>query len=251
MAWAPPPPLPDGLELLPRDEALVVLEPPASTGAPWKIIDLFVQERVHLPEPKGAWRSQTIDGFVVLHDDGAEDGDEDAVLLAEDIFSKVHVRDSTTQAEFIYMRRRSGRTFRISVFNFMTDHKEATITLRLGAARAEAKFDAVMLRAPRPGNAAFYWKGVQFYSRLNLTSYKATPSKWLFYSVGSSRRYMENIGLDKALVLRSRGAEPEELEDGAAPDVPYDRFLPFCGISTAALIALMARWAKKKEAMVV
>ena len=170
------PVLPDGFECLPFRRLHV--QAPRWRGNPWKLVDLVVRQAVVLPNPIGAWSLEWEGGWPALIDDGRDADAEDGILFPEDMFSKMLARRAFDNAKCVCFWSRYRRIRVVTYDSLVTQYKDVSLELQFGASRARNRVQVCFLPCSRQQNALFYWPATWLYARLQMVSFKRTPSKW-------------------------------------------------------------------------
>ena len=225
----------DGLEL----------EAPCSASDKWFLISSSTRERIELPAPAGRWSLELQDGFGVV----ADNGREDHFVFPEDILRRLLCAEDTEGAAiYVVARILMGKVQRMTLWSFLTDHKNVVLKMTSGASRGEHTFTAAVLRTARPDGPKVYWRVNDLYTILGMRSYKNKASKWSWTTKPRWITYFSEVGLDESHVLESTSKPGEDREDVGDRNVEADRFLPFVGVSTVGMFLLLLRFGTRAPA---
>ena len=219
-------------ELQPVAVPTLQLAPPWG-GNGWSLHNPLTLERYPLPEPVGVWEIIEEDGFFAVADSGSS-----AFHMCEDLLTRKILKDDAGTL-FLEYPMKSGKVRRDPLFQKQAEHRPCEIMLNLGPTNAQHTIKLAFLKLPRPGGSAFLWACKDLYSVLAMTTYRQTPSKWIFAALPHGIRHMEAYGLPGQFVKSTQGIEA--ISDSAAK-LHANNFLGFVGLSTYALIQELARW---------
>lgn len=127
-----------------------------------------------------------------------------------------------------------------TLFNFsgvMKSYEQHTVTLDMKS-NAGYEFTVFKMEYMR-GGCKMLWACKEFYELLECTSYKGQSSKWVYSQLGQWEKTCNALG-GSTHFLKSVGGHltPEEVMKSST------HVLPFTSMTSVALIALLARWAK-------
>lgn len=222
-------PLPDKFQ--PLGFSGVKLQCPRQPQAPWTLLHPITLERAQLPTPSGSYILEWLGQDVAVCDTGS-----DFFMEAESVFSKIPVVDTISGERKIACWLKAKQRWRmLDYVGTRTEYRNIVISLFLGPTKTKQDIAAVILRLPRHSGSLIYWEAVAIYNILNLSSHQKVPSKWVFKSKKHWQSFFSELGLAEQLLHSSRAI----IEDGASPECA---FLPYTCVSTAGMLALLARW---------
>ena len=127
-----------------------------------------------------------------------------------------------------------------SVTDKLTRYKQLDISVLVAPSWSKVQCSAVFLDMPRM-ESRFFWEAAVLYKQLGLTSYGGQASTWFYRGRKPWAAWMRTLGLGDGHLLRglhgNSKADPEASDDGEE-----DLFMPYSGMSTCAVLALLTKW---------
>lgn len=233
-AVASPGPSPDGatleLQMMPH-EGRIYLDRLASGR--WLVTDLITHEKRYLPEDVeecSLLYDEEAGGRAALIVAGVEEGDEDRVLLVEDIME--HDIATTDLGERYMVSKSAGAERLRSLDNALSRHLSGEVQLDVLGVGNALVLPVCVMKRPRECNVCVFFDCHAIYSALRLTSYKGVPSRWFAAMVGNWSKVLHRFA--GRHFLHSKHLN---LGAGTMQSVPwYDRCLPVSSMSSVAVV---------------
>lgn len=199
----------------------------------WALTHALTCETVILPGDGPFQLTEDEDGFAYIRGmPGQEEHDTDIDTVFE-----WRVAELPDGERIAVGNEKDGITPRYSIVQALLDFKLETISLHLGPTSSAHMFAIAVFRKPRGGFRSF-WSLVSVYTNLNFDMFKGVASRWSWQSLRSFEKFAAEIA--DGQVVRSQCYEGRGSADEQCAS---KRCLPWHGVSTAALVWLLCRWA--------
>lgn len=167
---------------------------------------------------------------------GALLGIHDEVVCLENYLTRMLYEGANGQL-FIVDRDASGKLLMDAPWSLSDKMREfKTEQVRLQHMGAQVSFSVFSLVWPR-GGCHLLWQPFVLYPALGMTSHGGKPSKWVYESLPRWERMLAALGCMGYLFKSNASTSAVEALGS------HDKFLPFLGITTFALLFLLLRWA--------
>lgn len=202
--------------------------------------------------------TSTVVTNVLTHERATVDGRWALVWEGEDGVDAALVREDGEQARpldavlsrWVYKRAADDSLFVLdeskpdaslsALDTVRTSHREGIASVIVGTTAASYDMRVVVFKRARSCCQRLFWSFTSVYEFLRLTSFKHTPSKWVFAAVGRWQAFLEKtFGIGGHIVfgtyMREDSARRGQLQW-------CERCLPSTSASTAAMLLLLLRW---------
>jgi hypothetical protein len=193
------------------------------------LTDILTREQHQLSS--GEWTlvfdDETGEGALCTVCDG-----EPTHLFVRDLMKCMLHRDMTSKELYIAM---DYNHLPFPLQTLQCKYVEGIVKVKVGTLRTVAALRVCVMSRPRTAKQEVFWDLLDLYKLLQLTCYQGVPSSWAFRGICRWSAWCAPcIGVEQ--FIQSTSAVHAEVSFA-------QRCLPFPACSTAALLALLARWA--------